>query len=90
MLDKDLAVLYETQTKSLEPGSKKKSKTVPKDFMFRLTKEEFENLRFQIETTESNSSGWLKRKLYILSGTSCFAGINFLRKYKIRPAKTLA
>ncbi len=56
MLDKDLAALYETQTKSLNLAVKRNSKRFPKDFMFQLTKEEFENLRFQFETPESNSS----------------------------------
>ena len=55
MLDKDLAALYETQTKSLNLAVKRNSKRFPKDFMFQLTKEEFENLRFQFETPESNS-----------------------------------
>ena len=49
MLDKDLAALYETQTKSLNLAVKRNGKRFPKDFMFQLTKEEFENLRFQIE-----------------------------------------
>jgi phage regulator Rha-like protein len=56
MLDKDLAALYETQTKSLNLAVKRNSKRFPKDFMFQLTKEEFENLRFQIETSENISS----------------------------------
>ena len=56
MLDRDLAALYETQTKSLNLAVKRNSKRFPKDFMFQLTKAEFENLRFQIETSESNSS----------------------------------
>ena len=55
MLDKDLAALYETQTKSLNLAVKRNSKRFPKDFMFRLTKEEFENLRFQFETSENTS-----------------------------------
>jgi phage regulator Rha-like protein len=56
MLDKDLAALYETQTKSLNLAVKRNGKRFPKDFMFQLTKEEFENLRFQSETSESDSS----------------------------------
>src|SRR5664279_1261960 len=56
MLDKDLAALYETQTKSLNLAVKRNNKRFPKDFMFQLTKEEFETLRFQIETSENSNS----------------------------------
>ena len=52
MLDKDLAALYETETKALNLAVKRNSKRFPSDFMFQLTKEEFDSLRFQIETLE--------------------------------------
>lgn len=52
MLDRDLAVLYQTETKSLNLSVKRNLKRFPKDFMFQLTKEEFESLRLQIETLE--------------------------------------
>jgi len=55
LLDKDLADLYEVPTKSLNLAVKRNIKRFPADFMFQLTKEEFESLRFQIET--SNNSG---------------------------------
>ena len=50
MLDKDLATLYETETKFLNLAVKRNIKRFPKDFMFQLTKEEYEGVRFQIET----------------------------------------
>lgn len=56
MLDRDLATLYETETKALNLAVKRNIKRFPKDFMFQLTKEEFENIRFQIETLESSNS----------------------------------
>ena len=56
MLDRDLATLYETQTKALNLAVKRNIKRFPRDFMFQLTKEEFENIRFQIETLESSDS----------------------------------
>ena len=52
MLDKDLAALYEVETKALNLAVKRNIKRFPADFMFQLTKEEFEGLRFQIETLE--------------------------------------
>jgi phage regulator Rha-like protein len=52
MLDKDLAALYETETKALNLAVKRNIKRFPKDFMFQLTKEEWEDLRLQNETLE--------------------------------------
>jgi len=49
-----LASLYETETKSLNLAVKRNIKRFPKDFMFQLSKEEFEVLRFQIETLEKS------------------------------------
>jgi len=56
MLDRDLAALYETETKALNLAVKRNSKRFPKDFMFQLTKDEFESLRFQIETLEKTAN----------------------------------
>lgn len=51
MLDRDLAELYEVQTKVLNQAVKRNIKRFPADFMFQLNKEEFENLRSQIVTS---------------------------------------
>lgn len=56
MLDRDLASLYEVETKVLNQAVKRNTKRFPKDFMFQLTKEEFEDLRFQFETSKNNNS----------------------------------
>src|SRR5688572_19210944 len=55
LLDKDLADLYEVPTKSLNLAVKRNIKRFPKDFMFQLTKEEFESLRFQFETSNNTN-----------------------------------
>ncbi len=52
MLDRDLAALYETETKALNLAVKRNIKRFPQDFMFQLTQQEWESLRFQIETLE--------------------------------------
>ena len=54
MLDSDLATLYETETKSLNLAVKRNFKRFPNDFMFQLTTEEYEAMRFQIETSKQN------------------------------------
>jgi hypothetical protein len=56
MLDRDLASLYETETKALNLAVKRNSKRFPRDFMFQLTKDEFEDLRFQFETLEKSDN----------------------------------
>lgn len=49
MLDKDLAALYEVPTKSLNLSVKRNIERFPEDFMFQLTKGEYEVLKFQID-----------------------------------------
>ncbi|KKT89821.1 MAG: KilA-N, DNA-binding domain protein [Parcubacteria group bacterium GW2011_GWC1_45_14] len=51
MLDSDLAVLYDVETKNLNKAVKRNIARFPDDFMFQLNKKEFENLRFQIVTS---------------------------------------
>ncbi|SOD18572.1 ORF6N domain-containing protein [Pedobacter xixiisoli] len=53
MLDFDLALLYEVETKALNLAVKRNIQRFPEDFMFQLTKEEWNNLRFQIETSSA-------------------------------------
>jgi hypothetical protein len=45
MLDADLADLYDVDTRVLVQAVKRNLERFPADFMFQLTKEEFENLR---------------------------------------------
>ena len=52
MLDSDLAKLYEVETKTLNQAVKRNIDRFPQDFMFRLTKEELDNLRSQFVTTK--------------------------------------
>ncbi|HMH22680.1 MAG TPA: ORF6N domain-containing protein [Puia sp.] len=51
MLDIDLAVLYEVETKQLKRQVNRNIDRFPKDFMFKLNKKEFENLRGQNGTS---------------------------------------
>lgn len=56
MVDSDLAALYGAETKSLNLAVRRNIKRFPKDFMFQLTSEEFEELRFQFETSEKSGN----------------------------------
>jgi phage regulator Rha-like protein len=51
MLDADLAVLYQVETKTLNRAVQRNADRFPDDFMFRLTKDELEILRYQIGTS---------------------------------------
>ena len=54
MLDSDLANLYGVETKNLKKAVRRNIERFPRDFMFELTKEELENLRFQSGTANSS------------------------------------
>ncbi|MFV8371743.1 ORF6N domain-containing protein [Flavobacterium sp. LB2P6] len=54
ILDFDLAVLYEVETKVLNQAVKRNIRRFPTDFMFRLTIEEWESMRSQIVTAYQN------------------------------------
>ena len=56
MLDRDLAFLYEVETKVLNQAVKRNFKRFPLDFMFQLTKQEFESINFEIEVVEKSDS----------------------------------
>lgn len=51
ILDSDLAEMYKVETKRLKEQVKRNSARFPKDFMFVLTKKEFENLRSHFATS---------------------------------------
>lgn len=55
MLDRDLAALYETETKALNLAVRRNLKRFPPDFMFQLTQEEYEGLRSQFVTLENGN-----------------------------------
>ena len=52
MLDFDLAELYETETKYLKHSVKQNIDRFPDDFMFELTKAEWESLRCNFSTSK--------------------------------------
>ena len=57
ILDSDLAVLYEVETFNLNKAVKRNIERFPEDFMFRLTKLEWEDLIFQIGMSSSKHGG---------------------------------
>ena len=57
MLDKDLAVLYQVTTGNLNKAVKRNIKRFPPDFMFQLTKEEFDELNQNL-IFQNGTSNW--------------------------------
>jgi len=64
MLDRDLAELYCVKTKVLNQAVKRNNYRFPEDFMFQLSKAEFENLRSQIVTS---SWGGVRRRPFVFT-----------------------
>ena len=60
MLDFDLARLYEVETKVLNQAVKRNSDRFPSDFMFQITKDEYNSLRSQIVTLETGRGKYAK------------------------------
>lgn len=99
MLDKDLAELYGVTTGNLNKAVKRNIKRFPEDFMFQLTKEEFDNLKFQFGTsswggTRSLPYAFTEQGVAMLSGIlnserAISVNIQIMRIFtKIREAKT--
>ena len=59
MMDKDLAELYQVETKVLKQAVRRNMDIFPEHFMFELTEEEYSNLRSQIVTSSWGGQRYL-------------------------------
>jgi len=75
MLDFDLAELYSVQTKNLNLSVKRNRKRFPKDFMFKLTKREWDVLRLQIETSKNRGGTRYLPYAFTEQGLAMLSGI---------------
>jgi hypothetical protein len=77
MLDKDLAELYQVTTGNLNKAVKRNIKRFPPDFMFQLTKEEWDSLRFQIGILDVGRGQYTKYLPYAFTeqGLAMLSGI---------------
>ena len=73
MLDRDIAALYNVETKVLNQAVKRNIKRFPEDFMFQLSKTEFQIWKSQIVTSNSDKMG-LRRPPYE-QGVAMLSGI---------------
>ena len=76
MLDRDLAAFYGVETKVLNQAVKRNLERFPKEFMFQLTKDELENWKSQIVTSNREKMG-LRKLPYVFTeqGVAMLAGV---------------
>ena len=76
MLDSDLAILYEVETSALNRQVKRNLKRFPDDFMFQLSKEEYENLICHFGISSSRHGGRRNQPLvFTESGVAMLSSI---------------
>ncbi|HVT85237.1 MAG TPA: ORF6N domain-containing protein [Chitinophagaceae bacterium] len=77
MLDRDLAELYGVTTGNLNLAVKRNKKRFPKDFIFQLTKEEFEALILQNAISKKQGRGGTRKLPYAFTeqGVSMLSGV---------------
>jgi hypothetical protein len=63
MLDRDLAILYEVETRVLNQAVRRNEKRFPVDFMFQMSKEEMDDWKSQIVISNSEKMGLRKPPL---------------------------
>jgi hypothetical protein len=74
MLDRDLAVLYGVSTGNLNKAVSRNLDRFPQDFMFELTEDEFENLKFHFGTSSWGGTRKLPRA-FTEQGVAMLSGI---------------
>jgi hypothetical protein len=67
MLDRDLAALYGVPTKRLNEQIRRNMDHFPEDFMFQLSKFEFENWKSQFATSNTNIKMGLRKQPYVFT-----------------------
>ena len=76
MLDRDLAEMYDVETRVLNQAGKRNEDRFPPDFMFQLTSKEFENWKSQIVISKSEQMGLRKPSFaFTEQGVSMLSGV---------------
>ena len=76
MVDSDLAILYQVETKYLNRQRSRNADRFPENFCFQLTKEEYEFLRYQNGISSFKRWRYLWQKIKILT-------LLIIKKYRI-------
>jgi hypothetical protein len=76
LLDSDLAILYQVETKVLNQAVRRNRDRFPEDFMFQLTRKEHEALRSQIVTSNEGRGGRRYRPyVFTEQGVAMLSGV---------------
>lgn len=77
MLDFDLAELYEVETKRLKEAIRRNIERFPSDFMFELTRQEYNSLRTQFASLENGRGKYSKFNPYAFTeqGVAMLSGV---------------
>jgi len=75
MLDKDLAELYNVETKQLKRQVKRNIERFPEDFMFELTPEENASLRSQFGTLKRGEHSKFSPMVFIEQGVAMLSSV---------------
>jgi hypothetical protein len=81
MLDSDLAAIYGVETKALNRAVKRNAYRFPKDFVFPVSPNEWENLKCQIGTS-SSSHGGRRRRPYVFTEHGAIMAANVLNSQR--------
>ena len=75
MLDSDLAMLYQVETKVFNQAVSRNIKRFPENFRFQLTKEEFDALRSQIATSNGRGGRRYRPYMFTEQGIAMLSGV---------------
>jgi hypothetical protein len=75
MLDSDLAMLYQVETKVFNQAVNRNIERFPENFRFQLTKEEFDALRSQIATSNGRGGRRYRPYMFTEQGIAMLSGV---------------
>lgn len=75
MIDRDLAELYEVETKVLNQAVRRNMERFPEDFMFQLTENEYEILRSQFVTSSGHGGRRYRPKAFTEQGVAMLSSV---------------
>ena len=75
MLDRDLARLYDVETKALNRAVQRNLDRFPADFMFQLSMEEYDSLRFQFGTLKRGQHSKYLPFVFTQEGVAMLSGV---------------
>ena len=75
MMDSDLAMLYQVDTKVFNQAVSRNIKRFPENFRFQLTKEEFDALRSQVATSNGRGGRRYRPYMFTEQGIAMLSGV---------------